>query len=218
MSTFTPVPPDFTPEVIQTQSARQTEAAQVSPEASNATPTAPPAITPNGSAVTPNGSPVATTQPGEIRPPDAIFRSNSGQAAGAIGNSNFVDPATETGATISAPYVPLPDGAAGWPVNSEARIEVPNSPYAVRSAMVEIYSFDENVARPQNPDGSTTGELAFYPQTQPAQQVPVVGASIVLTPDVDPGNYLVVARIVWDAPEAAGSEQFTQYVFVVRVG
>jgi hypothetical protein len=223
MSTFTPVPPDFTPEVIQTRSAQETAYSATQTAEPNVTATAPavtPVVgTPDGSPV--EGTPQATAQPGEVRPPEALLRTPGGEVAGAIGSSNFLDPVLGSGASIEAPYVPLPSGAVSWATGSTASIHVPNSPYPVQSATVEIYSFDENVARPTQPDGTPTGELAFFPQTEPSQEFSIDGATLNLVTDVPAGNYIVSARIIWGAPPeivAQFEEQFTQYVFVVRVG
>ena len=224
MSTFTPVPPDFTPEALKTQSARGTEFAQTATAQPNA-PTNQPSTdaSPSGSQVP--TTPLATAQPGEVRPPEVVLRTPGGETVGIVGDSNYLDPQLQAGASIDAPYVPLPGSALSWMVNSPATFTVTNLPYPVRSASVEFFSFDENVARPTNPDGSPTGELAFFPQIPPAQQIPINGSSvdstITVTPDVAPGNYIVTATIVWDvAPEieAQTEEQFTQYVYVVRVG
>lgn len=226
MSTFTPVPPDFTPEVVQTRSARETEFAQTATAQPNAPTNEPSTGTPpSGSQIPASGTPMATPQQGEVRPPEVVLRTPGGQVAGVVGDSNYLDPQLQAGASIDAPYVPLPGSALSWAVGSSATFTVANLPYPVRSASVEFFSFDENVARPTNPDGSPTGELAFFPQIPPAQQIPINGSSvdstITVTPEVAPGNYIVTTTIVWDvAPEieAQTEEQFTQYVYVVRVG
>jgi hypothetical protein len=215
LSTFTATPPDFTPEAIQTRSARETAYSETQTAQPNVSPTAPADISPV------EGTPQATLAPGEVRPPEAILQTPGGEVSGAIGNSNFLDPEVGSGASIEAKYVPLPGGAVSWATGATATIDVPNSPYPVQSATIELYSFDENVARPTRPDGSPTGELAFFPQTEPSQQTPVNGPAISVASDVPPGNYIVSARIVWGAPPeivAQFEEQFTQYVYVVRVG
>lgn len=221
MSTFTPVPPDFTPEALRTRSARETAFAATGTAQGETTPTPPAAGTPDAS-VPAEGSPRATARPGEIRPPDAILRTASGDTLGSLGSSNYLDPETQTGAFFEAPYVPLPGNAVTWVNGATARIDVPNSPYAVASATIELYTYDENVALPTRPDGSTTGEIAFFRQTEPSQQVQINGADLTATADVPPGDYIVSARLTWDAPPVAVGdtgvqEQFTQYVYVIKV-
>ncbi len=214
MSTFTPVPPDFTPEAAQTRSARETAFSQTQTAQPNVTAT-PPSGSPQGSPV--QGTPRATLAPGEVRPPDAILRTPSGDTFGAVGSWNFYYADTDTGAKVDAPYVPLPDDAVNWPSGTTAQIEVPNSPYAVRSAAIDFYTYDENVALPQTTAGVPTGEIAFFPQTPPSQQAQIPGPTISVTIDLPPGDYLVSSRINWDAPATTEGELFTQYVYVIRV-
>ncbi|HYI15028.1 MAG TPA: hypothetical protein VEX37_06535 [Thermomicrobiales bacterium] len=210
MSTFTPVPPDYTPEAAQTRAAHET--------AFSETQTAQPDVTatpPSGSPV--EGTPRATLAPGEVRPPDAILRTPSGDTFGVIGSWNFYYADTDTGAKVDAPYVPLPGDAVNWPNGTTAQIEVPNSPYAVRSAAIDFYTYDDNVALPQTTDGVPTGEIAFFPQTPPSQQAQIPGPTVSVAVDLPPGDYLVSSRIDWDAPATTEGELFTQYVYVIRV-
>ena len=214
MSTFTPVPADFTPEAVQTRSARETAFSETETAQPNVTAT-PPSGSPDGSPV--EATPRATLAPGEVRPPDAILRTPSGDTFGKVGSWNFYYADTDVGAQVDAPYVPLPGDAVSWPNGTTARIEVPNSPYAVRSAAIDFYTYDDNVALPQTTDGVPTGEIAFFPQTPPSQQAQIPGPTISVTVDLAPGDYLVSARIDWDAPATSAGELFTQYVYVIRV-
>lgn len=219
-STFTPTPPDFTPVVLQTRSARETAFAQESTAQANTTPTAPSSPASPRAETPLTGTPAATPRPGEIRPPDAVLRTGRGDLLGIVGDSNYLDPVSGAGAKVDAPYVPLQANALSWAAGAAARVEAPNSPYPVGSATAELYTYNDNVALPQSTQGVPTGEIAFYAQTDPAQQATVQGPNISITPQVAPGDYILAVRIVWAAsPEIVTQfgEQYTQYIYVVKV-
>lgn len=211
MSTFTPTPPDHTPEAVQTADALRTQQAS-SPTAGTTTPS-------DGSPQP--GEPTPTPAPNEVRSPEVRLVTAAGDLVGAIGSFNWYDAELDSGGKFDVPYVFLPNGTVDWPQGTTARLEVPDSPYAVRSATISIYTFDDNVAIPTNEQGNPiTGGYAFLPQQDPLQREELTGATIETGVDVPPGNYIVEARVVWDGPaevEQSIGELYTQYVFVVTV-
>jgi hypothetical protein len=211
IATFTPVPPDFTPEAFQTSQAQQTAFAQTATAQPPVTATIPPSVTIQPD---PNVTPAAEN---EIRPPDAVLRTVGGDALGSIGSYNWFNPTLQSGAEITAPYVPLPDAVASWATGTAGRIDVPNSPFAVVSAGVTIYTARENTAIPTDLQGNPSDELAFYPQQAPVQQMTVQDPSLSITPAVEPGEYIMSVTINWQTPQNLPSPLYTQYVYLVTV-
>lgn len=211
LATFTPVPPDFTPEAIQTRSAYQTAGALTATAQGAITATAPPATTFDPNIPTPTGSPTTL-----IIPPGAGFSTSAGIAPGAIGSYNWYDMRFNRGAEITAPYVILPDGGANWATSTQGRLEIGDSPYAVQSAEIKFYAFDGNVAIPTDQAGNPGDTPAFYPQQPPLRQFAIQGADVVFTPDVGPGRYLLNIRVNWSTPTGL-NPLWTEYVFIVDV-
>lgn len=211
VSTFTPTPPDNTPAALQTRIAVQTQQAT--------TPT--PGGTPQQSGSPQPGEPTPTRAGNEVRSPEVRLVTGTGELVGEIGSFNWYDAELDTGGKFDVPYVFLPNGNVDWPQGTTARLEVAESPYAIRSATLSFYSFDDNVAIPTNEQGNPiTGGYAFLPQQDPLQQEQIAGPEITMSANVAPGNYIVEARVVWDGPadvEQSIGELTTQYVFVVTV-
>ena len=215
MSTFTPTPENNTPASIQTREAQQTAFVETQTAGPNASPTSPPDVTVNPQ------TPVSTIPANAVKPPDLMMATSGGEQVASIGGFNWYDPELNAGYNGDVPYVALPNSNLEWASSTEASVTVPDSPFAVRSAEVNIFVYNDNVATPQNAQGQVIGGLVYARQTEPVQQMTADGANITLTPDVEPGNYIVEVFITWDAPaelEAAGGEPLsTQYVFVVTV-
>jgi hypothetical protein len=212
LATFTPVPPNFTPEAVQTRSYLQTAGALTATAQAQVTSTAPPASTFDPNIPTPTGS-VAVNQ---IIPPGAGLATSGGIAPGSIGSYNWYDLRFNRGAEVTAPYVILPEGGADWASGTQARLEVGASPYAVTGAEIKLYIFDQNVAIPTDQSGNPGDTPAFYPQTGPVRQLTVQGADILFTPEVSPGRYIVEMRVDWSTPVGL-NPLWTQYIFIVDV-
>ena len=124
---------------------------------------------------------------------------------------------------MTAPYIDLPDDSATLVTGTGLQIVVPDSPFAVASAEFSVYTLDGNVAYPQDPQGGTTDELAFVPQTPPSWQGTVPGPTITLTPQLSPDSYIVSVKIIWQIPPdffetpqdqtGAPFQLHTQYVY-----
>jgi len=210
LATFTPVPPNFTPEVVQTRSALQTAAALTATVQAQTTSTAPPAVT-----INPN-TPAATRPANSITPPNANLSTSAGAAPSSIGSYNWFEPAINAGAQVTAPYILLPDSGASWATGTNATLTVENSPYALLQAEVKIYTFDGNVAIPTDQSGNPGTTPAFYPQQAPARAFNVLGPDVSFTPEVPPGRYIVDIRVNWSTP--TGLDQlYTEYIFTMDV-
>jgi hypothetical protein len=96
-ATFTPVPPNFTPEALQTRAALQTAYWQTATAQPSVAATAPPNVTMPS-------APIATAAPNEVRPPDALLRTSVGEVLGSIGSFNWVSLELQAGGNISVPY------------------------------------------------------------------------------------------------------------------
>jgi hypothetical protein len=211
LATFTPVPPNFTPEVVQTRSALETAAALTATIQAQTTATAPPAVTFDPNIPTPTGTPGNL-----IIPPGAGLATSGGIAPGSIGSYNWYDLRFNRGAEVQAPYVILPAGGATWAGGTLARLEVGESPYAVQSAEVKLFVMDQNVAIPTDQSGTPGDTPAFYPQTPPVRQLTIEGADIAFTPEVSPGRYIVQVRANWSTPVGL-NPLWTEYIFIVDV-
>ena len=211
IETFTPVPPDYTPEALRTRSAQQTAYAQTA----TALPPLPATAPPN---VTVQPGPLATAAPGEIRPPDALLQTSGGETTGAVGSFNWFSVETQKGANISAPYVIVSESDVTWATGTAAQIVVPNSPFGVTGADIAVYNVEGNMVIPTDPSGSPIGDRpAFFAQEQPLQQQRVDGATISVQPNVPPGRYIVEVRIDFAAPPELPFPLFVQYAFSVNV-
>lgn len=210
LATFTPVPPDFTPEAVRTRSALQTAAALTATAQAQVTATAPPSVTVNPFPVT------GTIPLNTIIPPNVGLITSGGAAPSALGSYNWYDLRFNRGAEVTAPYVLLPDGGAQWAGGTEARLEVASSPYAVMSAEIKFFVFDQNVAIPTDQSGKPGDRPAFYAQTAPVRQLSLQGPDIRFTPEVGPGRYIVDMRVNWSTPTGL-NPLWTQYIFIVDV-
>jgi hypothetical protein len=215
MSTFTPTPPDNTPESVRERERQQTAFAETQTAQPQTTATQPPDVT-----INPN-TPVATIPSNAVRPPELVMGTSAGQQSGTIGSMNWYDPVRNAGYNGDTPYVQMPTGNLDWASDTEASFTVPESPYAVRSTQINVFVYDDNVAIPQNSQGQVIGDYVFARQTDPVDQEQIEGATISINPDLEPGNYIIEAVVTWDGPpelEAQYNEAlFTQYVFVVTV-
>lgn len=210
IATFTPVPPDYTPEALQTRAAQQTAWSQTATAAPPTTATPPP--------------PVATQQsnrptpaPGEIRPPDLILAATGGQVIGDAGSFNFCSEESNTCADVQAPWVALSGNGVSWATGTPARFTVPSTPYAVQSADVSVYPYDGNVVIPTDGQGNVSDKYAFIAQTPPADRQSIPGPDLLLNSNLTPGFYIIEMRVNWVTPEGVARPMFTQYVFVVEV-
>lgn len=210
LSTFTPVPPNFTPEVLQTRAAAQTAAVMTATAQPPTTATVPPAVT------IPSG-PVPTVAANEIRPPDAVLQVLASSGTGSIGSYSWFDPDLGSGADITAPYVILPEQTVTWSGSPVAQISVPSAAFPVTSADIRIFSLAENTVIPTTQQGQVSSRLAFYATTAPLQQLTVQGAVITFTPSVPPGEYVIEVRIHFETPEGLQFPNQTQNVFTAVV-
>lgn len=212
LATFTPVPPNFTPEALQTRVALQTAAAETAAAQPSVPATAPPEVTIDPNIPTPTG----TVAGDLIIPAGANLVTSGGVAPGSIGSFNWFDPRFNKGAEITAPYVLLPETGVSWATGTSARLEIGESPYAVTGATITIYPFEGNTAIPTDQSGTPGDTPAFYPQTPPTRQVTLEGADIAITPEVPAGRYIVEMRVNWSTPEGL-NQLWTQYIFLVDV-
>lgn len=219
MATFTPVPPDFTPEAIQTRAAAQaaaTETAAVEPETSGT-----PATTEGGTPAA-STSCVAERQLNEIRPPDVYVTANGARACGNPGAYIWFDPDLGQGADVQPQQgVGVPEAGVRSSTGSSISLVASESPYAIESAVVSLFVYDENIAIPQDESGRIISETpVFVPRSEPVWSTNIEEGDITFTPDVEPGRYLLAARVNWDAPtevEQAYEPLYTSYLFEVTV-
>jgi hypothetical protein len=210
-ATFTPVPPNFTPEALQTRAALQTAYWQTATAQPSVAATAPPNVT------MPSG-PVATAAPNEIRPPDALLRTAAGEVLGSIGSFNWVSLELQAGGNISVPYVFVTESGTTLATGTSAQLVVPSSSFAVTGAGIALYNLDTNMVIPTDQSGQPIGtEPAFFPQESPVWEQRVEGANITIAPQAPPGRYILSVRVDFQTPDGLPDPLFTQYVFAVNV-
>lgn len=213
IETFTPTPPDHTPEALITRAAQQTASAQTATAQPTRDPSAPTPLpgTPGATRTIPSGS--------EIRPPDLILRTSFGETWAAVGSFNWCSVALGTCADIQTGYIILETDTLFWAIGDEGTIEVPDTPFPALSAEVGLYLHDQNVVIPQDVTGQIIGDKpAFVPLIAPAQFETVTGAGgWSFTPDVPPGKYILSVNISWTQPEGAPLPLHTEYAFIVEV-
>jgi hypothetical protein len=221
IATFTPVPPNFTPEVVQTRAAQKTAYIQTATAQPPASPTAP------GTNATPNTD-AAACRPdagnNELRPPDLLLNSSGGTQCGSVVSWNWYDAQNDRGANVQAPQgAPISESVLNTAAGEPMTMTVPASPYAVENARIDVYTVDGNVAMPRDAQGQSIPglSLVFVPQTAPAWNTNIQGSNISFTPQLAPGQYIVAVRIDWAGPadvEAANQPLYTAYTFVIQVG
>jgi hypothetical protein len=208
IATMTPVPPDYTPEIVQTQAAEQTAAAQTATAAPPTTPTPDVGSTPGGSSQIPEGA---------MRPAELLMIATGGQVSGDFGSYVWCDEPTNTCAEIRAPWVDLSGNGISWGKETTARFTAPNSPYALVSATVSIYTYDGNIVIPTSGTGSTADHYAFVAQTDPLYQQSHNGPEILLNVSLNPGFHIIEVAVNWQTPQGLPKPLTTQYAFVVEV-
>jgi hypothetical protein len=217
IQTFTPTPPDHTPEALVTREAQQTAWAQ--------TATAQPAVTATppvaGTRVEGTREPAGPGTPNpedEIRPPDMFLDTNGGQAQAALGSFNWCEIRLLQCASIQFGYLILEHGSVTWSAGTPGVITTPNASLAPLTAELALYLHDENVVIPVNASGQVIGDKpAFVALTEPAQTFSVSGPDISVTPDVPPGRYVLSVNMNWTLPEGATLPLYTNYAFVVEI-
>lgn len=191
MSTFTPVPPDYTPEIMQTAAAQQTAYQQTATLQPQVTATVPPAVN------TPSG-PVATVPGNQVQPPDVFLQTPGGRLQGSKGSYNWYDIELDTGAEVRAPYVILDQGSVLWASGTGGEIVVPDAAYPVQSVNVGFFDYETNVAIPQNTDGTLVGQdYAFYQQNPAVRSFDAQGPTVAFQPEVPSGTYIILVTVVW---------------------
>lgn len=209
MSTFTPVPPDFTPEVMQTAAAQQTAYAQTATAQPATTATPPPAVSP------PSG-PVATVPGNQIQPPDVFLQTPGGRVAGSKGSYNWYEIDLDTGAEVRAPYIVLDQGSMLWASGTGGELDVPDADFPVGSVRIEFFDYETNVAIPQNPDGTVMGDdLAFFQQNPAVRSLDAPGPTVSFQPEVPSGTYIILATVNWQ--NDLGLPLQSTYAFAVQV-
>jgi hypothetical protein len=183
-------------------------------------------VPPTGSVTAPTftvGSPTPTIAPNEVRPPEGWLVAGAQRAIGAYGRYNWYRPDIDTGAQLDlVPYVILPSSALRVPNGTAMSVEtLQGTPYPVTGATVEIFTYSDNIAIPQDQQGNIVGENYAFVEQQPPVQEGRAGADLQFTPNVAPGNYIVRVDTQWQAPPeiAANLESplHVEYVFLLEV-
>ena len=191
MSTFTPVPPDYTPEIMQTAAAQQTAYQQTATLQPQVTATVPPAVN------TPSG-PVATVAGNQVQPPDVFLQTPGGRLQGSKGSYNWFEIELDTGADVRAPYIILDQGSVLWANGTGGEIVVPDADFPVQAVTVGFYDYETNVAIPQNTDGTLVGQdYAFYQQNPAVRSFEAAGPTVAFQPEVPSGSYIILVTVVW---------------------
>jgi hypothetical protein len=185
-----------------------------------------PAASPTAMATMPSGQrePTPTAGPNEIRPPELSLVTPSGRAVGLVAANAWYDPETQTfsGFEFSGQVILATDPVT-WPADSEGTFEVQDSsPYPAGPTAIAIYTYDDNIATPINPQGQTIGtDPAFVKQADPVAKLDLDGEPLTLALPVPAGKYIVDVTIHWPLPsdiaQQLPEEAKTEYVFVVVV-
>lgn len=211
ISTFTPTPPDHTPEALVTRDAQATAWSQTATAAPAVTATPPGATTEPGAGQTPVGD-------DEIRPPDLILTTDGGQTRASVGSFNWCSSVMNQCADIRAGYVVLNEASGSWSAGTAGTITTPNTEFPPQNAEAMLYVHDDNAAIPQDETGTIIGsDLAFVPMTAPMQIETFSGTDMTMTPTVAPGKYILVVQVNWETPAGVSRPLHTQYAFVVEI-
>jgi hypothetical protein len=207
IATFTPVPPDYTPEILLTRAAEQT--------AWSLTATAEPPTTATPASGNMGGGSQAPE--GVLQPPTLIMIATGGQVAGDPGSYVWCEEATNTCADIRARWVDLSGSGISWAKDTPARFSAPASPYALVSADITIYPYDGNIVIPTDGAGNTADHYAFLAQTAPVFQQSLNGPDLLLNANLQPGFHIIEVVVHWQTPQGLPTPLKTQYAFVVEV-
>ena len=168
--------------------------------------------------------PTPTAGPNEIRPPELVIITPTGQSVGIVAANAWYDPVTETLSAFEfSGQVILATDPIELPADSEANFEVQeSSPFPAGSTDIAFYRYDGNIAMPINPQGQVIGtDPAYVRQEDPVAELQLDGEPLVLANPVPAGKYIVDVTIRWPIPaeaaQRAPEEAKTEYVFVVVV-
>lgn len=221
--TFTPVPPGWSPTVNPTLEARRNEAIQTATAVANA-PTPTPGPTQPPATVGPNDRVILPTPPTDFNaiypPTSALLTLTSRSTAYAgVGTYNWWEASANSGGKVNAPFIQLDASFATAVANEQIRLYFEEGSPTPQSTLIEVFPAEGNVAIPTNEQGIPNKAQAFVRQTEPLISQTIEGADPTIALTVNPGEYLVFARVTWPMVEGTEDQgdQMTEYIYRVRV-
>lgn len=222
MATFTPVPPNWTPEADPTIEAARTQVAEMQTATASApTPTAGP--TQPVEPPTGNEDVIFPTPPGgagAVYPPTSVLVTTAGRYIEAtVGSYNWFEQSTQGGGSFNAPWIELTDASVVAVAGDVAILRFDAEAPEPETTKIEVYTVEGNTAIPTTVDGQSTDKPAFLRQADPVLSTTSEEVSPSFSLDVAPGNYFVLATVTW--PMVPGVEEYgdqmTQYLYRVTV-
>jgi len=224
--TFTPVPPGWSPTANPTLEARRTIVAeeQQTATAFASLPTPTPGPTQPPATVGPNDRVTLPTPPvgdNPIFPPTSTLLTLTSRttAFAGVGTYNWWEASANSGGKVTAPFIQLDPSFASAVAGEQVRLYFEEGSPTPQSTLIEVFPAEGNVAIPTNEQGIPNKTPAFVRQTDPVITETIEGADPTIALTVNPGEYLVFARVTWPMVEGTEDQgdQMTEYIYRVRV-